>query len=429
MKIDLTGKKMLVLGGKPIASCDIVNYAKELGVYTIVTDNLTPNQSSAKKISDEFWNISTSEVESLGNAIVKNNVDAVFTGVHDFNIRKTFEVCKLIGLPFYATEEQLLMTTVKSLYKKLFQSYKIPIVPEFSINEDFNIDDLVKLEYPVILKPVEGTGGFGISICYNENDLKNNFQKAINYSFSKKVIVEKYLNAKEVTIFYIIQNGEIYLSAMADRYTSNGIKEVIPLPVAYIFPSKHLQNYNKFTNEKVIEAFKSIGLKNGTVFIQSFVDEDKFRFYDIGFRLSGTQEYNIIENVCGYNSMKMLVEFSLTGQMGFENIGNLVDPFFKGRYACIITFLCKPCTVGKFVGIDKVSSFKEVIKVVVNHDIGDVISESMTGTLNQVILRVFGITDSKVTMKKLILSIVNNIDVLSDTGNSVLMPTFNVESL
>lgn len=429
MKIDLTGKKMLVLGGKPIASCDIVNYAKELGVYTIVTDNLTPNQSSAKKISDEFWNISTAEVGNLSDSAVKNNVDAIFTGVHEFNILKTLEVCKLAGLPFYATEEQLLKTTLKSYYKKLFQSYKIPIVSEYYIDENFNKDDLGKIEYPVVVKPVDSSSGYGVSICNNEFDLKNNFKKAINYSFSKKVIVEKYLNAKEVTIFYIIQNGEIYLSAMADRYTSNGIKEVIPLPVAYIFPSKHLQNYNKFTNEKVIEAFKSIGLKNGVVFIQSFVDEDKFRFYDIGFRLSGTQEYNIIENVCGYNSMKMLVEFSLTGQMGFENIGNLVDPFFKGKYACIITFLCKPCTVGKFVGIDKVSSFKEVIKVVVNHDIGDVIPESMTGTLNQVILRVFGITDSKVTMKKLILSIVSNIDVLSDTGNSVLMPTFDVENL
>jgi biotin carboxylase len=426
MKNDLLGKKILVLGGKPIGSCDIVNYAKELGVHSIVTDFLTQEKSPAKKISDEFWNISTSEIEKLREAIVNNKVDAVFTGSHDFNIRMACEICSLVGLPFYATEDQLLKTTLKSFYKKLFQSYNIPVVPEFYIDQNFNKDDLKKIKYPVLIKPADGTGGNGISICKKESDLKNNFQKAIQFSLSKKVIVEKYINAKEVTIFYIIQNGEIYLSAMADRFTSIGIENLVPLPVAYIFPSKHLQNYLKFSNEKVIEAFRSLGLKNGMLFIQSFVDEDKFIFYDIGFRLTGTQEYNIIEEICGYNPLKMLVDFSLTGQMGVENISHLVDPYFKGKYACIITFLCKPCTVGEFVGIDKISIFPEVIKVVVNHNIGDIIPESAIGTLNQIILRVFAITDSKSKMKKLITSIISNIDILSETGNSVLLPAFDI---
>lgn len=429
MKSDLLGKKLLILGGKPIASCDIVNYAKELGVYTIVTDYLSPDQSPAKKISDEFWNISTSDVESLRDEIVKNNVDAVFTGVHEFNIWRTLEVCKLVGLPFYSTEDQLLKTSTKSVYKKLFQSHSIPIVPEFYIDENFHQEDLKKIEYPILLKPDDGAGGYGISICYNENDIKINYQKAINYSSSKKVIVEKYIKAKEVTIFYVIQNGEIYLSAMADRHTSKGSKEFIPLPVAYIFPSKYLKNYYKSQNQRVIELFKSIGLKNGMLFIQSFVDGDQFRFYDIGYRLTGTQEYHLIEKICGYNPLKMLVEFSLIGQMGHQNISDLVDPFFKGKFACNITFLCKPCTVGKFVGIDRITSYKEVIKVIKNHNTGDVISESAIGTLNQVILRVLAIIDTKSKMKELILSIISDIDVLSDTGKSVLMPAFNIKDL
>ena len=429
MKSELLGKKLLILGGKPIATYDIINYAKELGVHTIVTDNLTSDQSPAKKLSDEYWNISTSEVENLCDEISKNNVDAVFTGVHEFNIWRTLEICKLVGLPFYSTEDQLLTTTTKSIYKKLFQSHSIPIVPEFYIDENFNPDDLKKIEYPVVLKPDDGTGGYGISICYNESDLKNNFQKAVNYSNSKKVIVEKYLKSKEVTIFYIIQNGEIYLSAMADRHTSNGTANVIPLPVAYIFPSEHLQDYCNTQNEKVVEAFKSIGLKNGMMFIQSFVDGDQFRFYDIGYRLTGTQEYHIIEKICGYNPLKMMVDFSLTGQMGYGNISHLVDPFFKGKCASIVTFLCNPCTIGKFVGIDKITSHNGVIKVIKNHNSGDVISESDIGTLNQIILRVFAIADSKFKMREIISSVINNIDVLSDTGESVLLPAFDFEKI
>ena len=34
-------------------SCEMIRYAKSLGVYTITTDYLPPEKSVAKKISDE----------------------------------------------------------------------------------------------------------------------------------------------------------------------------------------------------------------------------------------------------------------------------------------------------------------------------------------------------------------------------------------
>ena len=59
------GKKMLVLGGKPIGSVELVKRAKELGAYVIVTDYLPIEQSPAKRIADECWDISTAEVNKL----------------------------------------------------------------------------------------------------------------------------------------------------------------------------------------------------------------------------------------------------------------------------------------------------------------------------------------------------------------------------
>ena len=58
-------KKLLVLGGKPIGSIELVTRAKELGLYVIVTDYLPASQSPAKQISDESWNISTADINTL----------------------------------------------------------------------------------------------------------------------------------------------------------------------------------------------------------------------------------------------------------------------------------------------------------------------------------------------------------------------------
>lgn len=46
-------KKLLMLGTSK-ASCEMIEYAKSQGIYTIVTDYLTPEKSKAKLIADEY---------------------------------------------------------------------------------------------------------------------------------------------------------------------------------------------------------------------------------------------------------------------------------------------------------------------------------------------------------------------------------------
>ena len=55
--MELFGKKLLVLGGNAL-TCDIVNTAKRLGVYVIVTDWNEVEVSPAKQIADEYMNVS-----------------------------------------------------------------------------------------------------------------------------------------------------------------------------------------------------------------------------------------------------------------------------------------------------------------------------------------------------------------------------------
>lgn len=421
-------KKLLVMAGKPIASVDIVTYARSKGIYTIVTDNLITEDSPAKLLADEAWSISTNDVEIIVNKAREEKIDAVFTGVHEFNIKKTLEVCAQLNLPFYATEKQLTVTSVKSLYKDLFRKFDIPVVPEYVV-EELDPENIPEMQFPVVLKPVDNCGGYGISICKDKNDLLTNYPRALSFSGSKKVLIERHISAKEVTIFYIIQDGSIYLSAMADRHMRDVSEGVIPLPVAYLFPSVHLNTYLKDLNVKVIKCFESIGLKNGMLFIQSFIGENGFYFYDIGFRLTGTQEYHIIEKLCSYNPLKMMVDFSLTAKMGDVDIQSLVDPFFHGKVACNITYLCKPCVIGKIEGVEKIKCIPGVIAVVLNHAVGGRIPDSAIGTLNQIIVRVFATANDKETLVKIIEQSHKLLAVYDSNNEYVLLPSISVDKI
>lgn len=402
--------KLLILAGKPIGSVDIVEYAKSLGCYVIVTDYLEKKDSPAKQLADECWNISTADVDILAEKAKEKGVNAVFTGVHEFNINMTQKLCEKLNLPFYATKEQLIQTSDKNFYKHLFKRYGIPVIEEYSINSG-------NIKYPVIVKPVDSSGAYGVKICHNRRELLKNYKTAIEYSSSKKVLIERYIDGEEVTIEYLLQDGDIQLIGMADRHIIEFEDGVLPLPNYYVWPSKYLCHFEYNFNKKVIKALKSLNLRNGMLFIQAKVEGNDIKPYDMGFRLSGTQEYRIFEKTCGVNPLKMMTNFALTGKMS-DNIYNVNADY--DIYAANITFLAKPSKIGSFIGIDEVKAMNGVIDVVKNKLENETIPDSALGTLNQVVLRVFLYSDDEDTLLEKIKTIRGKIQVLDTSGNNIL---------
>ena len=99
-------KKLLILGGKPIGSTEIVQAARKKGVYTVVADYLPETESPAKTIADEQWNISVDQIDELAKKIKAEHIDGVVAGVHEFCLRKAIQVCEKCGLPSWCTLAQ-----------------------------------------------------------------------------------------------------------------------------------------------------------------------------------------------------------------------------------------------------------------------------------------------------------------------------------
>lgn len=420
------GKKLLILGGV-VLSHEIIKQAKKQGVYVLVTDYL--EDSPGKKIADKSFMVSTTDVEGVVKLIKEEKIDGMLTGFIDSMLPYYQKICEKAGLPCYITKEQADITTNKKRFKELCRRFNVPTVEEYEIEYPFALEDIKHINYPVLIKPTDNSGGRGIHICENPEELFRDYKKTLSFSSSKKVLIERYMAAKEASIFYIIQDGEICLSAMADRYVKNSQgKGVIPLPVAYIFPSKHLKKYQETLNSKVIEMFKSIGMQNGMVYIQSFVEDGNCVFYEMGYRLTGSLEYKIISKMNGINPMELMINYALTGSMYEKPIKQLINPNYK-EWGFNITFLAKPGTVGAILGIDEVNSLEQVLDVVPAYNEGDVIPESAVGTLKQVILRVFGTAKTKEEMARLINKIHGLVKVFSKDGNNMLLDTFDTREL
>lgn len=404
-------KKILVLAGKPIGSEDIVRYAKSKGYYTIVCDYLAVENSPAKQLADESWNYSTADVDLIVKKAKEEGIDAVFTGVHEFNIARCQEICEKLKLPFYVDKQTMLNAANKSYYKNIFAKFDIPLIPQYKIED--------KKTFPILLKPVDGSGAYGLKICNSEEEFQENLPKALKFSAKGEVLIEQYIKEKEeITTVYIIKDGVPHLASVADRIVKYFDNAVIPLPIAYIWHSKYLDLYEKTIDENMKKAIQFMGLQNGMLFIQSIVKDNIIMPYDIGFRLSGTQEQNILEAMCNYNPLKLMVDYALTGKFGDSELIKKINPHFNGL-AAQITFLAEPATVGRFQGLEDVEKLNGVIRIIKNKLEGETIPQSALGTLNQVVLRVFIKADNQENLISLIKLIRDKVKILSIDGKDI----------
>lgn len=411
-------KKFLLLGGKPIGSMDILNYAKAQGYHVTVCDYLSVSESPCKQLADECWDISTADVDTIVEKAKANNIDAVFTGVHEFNIACCAEVCEKLNLPCYVTPAMWKKVSNKQYYKAVWKQYGIDIIPEFRININ-DIDE--NIEYPILLKPVDGSGARGIAICNSAQDVQTKITQTLKFSKSGVFIAEKYLtNKDEITIVYIIQNGIPYLASLADRIVYEFDKDHIPLPIGYVWTSRYLKLYQRTCDEKMKSALRSMEIKNGMIFIQAIVKDERIYPYDMGYRISGTQEHIILEKMSGYNPLKLLTDYAFGNGFGDEALIEKINPEFA-KPAAQVTFLGLTGTIHKFYGVEETEKLPNVLRVVKNHSEGEVISSESMGTLNRVLLRVFMQALDKKSLYELIKLILCKINVISDKDTRIVL--------
>ena len=73
-------KKLLILGGTA-QQIKLVEAAKKMGVYTIVTDYLV--DSPAKKVADEAWMLNIKDVDQIVERCKQEQVNGVICGYID----------------------------------------------------------------------------------------------------------------------------------------------------------------------------------------------------------------------------------------------------------------------------------------------------------------------------------------------------------
>ena len=216
---------------------------------------------------------------------------------------------------------------------------------------------------------------------------------------------------------------------MPRRITTKKQGKTSPVCIAELYTSKYTDQYFNFIHPAITDMFRGLGIKNGILNIQFFVEGNNFYAYDPGFRLQGAAPDIIINTINGFDHRKMLINYALTGSMGVEDLAEINDYKFCGKHACTLWILLKSGIIKNIYGLKELRDDPSVIYIVQRFKEGDRVMESMLGNERQVLARVYVVTDSKKELLTKIVDIQTKLSVIDEDGNNMIIDFFDASSL
>ncbi len=413
---ELKGKKLLVLAGAGVHN-KVVRTAREMGIYTIVTDNL--KESPAKLLADESWMYSITDVDAIVEQCKLEKIDGVLNFCIDPAQKPYQQICERLGLPCYGTEEQFNILTDKRNFKDYCIAHNVDIIQDYT-RQDI-LDDHV--EYPVFIKPTNSRGSRGQSICYNKEEALKGLELAEKEAIDGGIICERYMKGHQDigSAFFVIDRIP-YLVKFGDRHLGKIEDNLDKQVVCTQLPSVHASMFMENVHERVSEMIKSLGIEFGPVFLQGFIDGDTIRYYDPALRMPGGDYDIVLREATGFDTVKSLINFALTGDTKTA-AGNPANAFnLSGGTALLITIAVSPGKMAHVQGLEELLHHPNVIYGRQIIPEGAVIPAS--GDIQQRVAAIGAYVSDREQIPKCIEDIYNTYKITDENGNDMIISRY-----
>lgn len=423
MEENLHGKKLLILGANA-ETVPLVEVANDFGIKTIVTSSIT--NDPAKQVAWRAYDVDGVDVPGLIALARNENIDGVLVGVADILVQPYCKVCEALGLPCYATEKIINIFNFKDVFKNTCEKYGIHGIPEFYLDEKMDPEDLKRIQYPVMVKPVDGRSGIGMTVCYEEKEIGPAINKALKYSRKKRFIVEKYMQCDDMGMYYTFKDGVCSASCIYDRYTTDEQPGVSRVCLGGTYPSKHIKEYFARMHTNACRMFKEAGIENGVLMLSGFYEDGEFYVYDTGFRLQGEAPHLLMKEVHGFDQREMLIRFALTGTEGDIDLAKCDDAYFRGKWAATLWFLLSEGKIKKIRGMENLKNDSRIVSNVQRLYEGDEVLSSWIGTEKQVLTRLYILCETRQELAEALNEYMNKVSAIDENGNEMILKGFDV---
>ena len=190
--------------------------AKALGYYVIGI--AWAEGAVCKQFCDKFYPISFQEKEEVLRVCREEKIDGITSFSLESALPTVVHVAQAMGL-VSNTKECVRLTETKFAQRQAFEKNGIPVPQYTMLDEESRLKEL-DFCYPIIVKPLDSGGSQGVTKLDSEKGLVEAYRVAADYSRTKRVIIEEFVDGREFSVEALSYRGKHYILQITDKVTS-----------------------------------------------------------------------------------------------------------------------------------------------------------------------------------------------------------------
>ena len=310
-------KKKLAIIGANESIAILIERAKSLGYETHVF--AWQCGDPGEKAADFFYPISLSEKDLILEKCREIGVCGVCSITSDFAAPVVAYVSRHLGLPGNPERTDIVARN-KYEMRKAFKETGVIYCPRFfETNGGFNLEQIKDFSFPVIVKPTDRWSSKGITRVDSIENLQEAIKIAVSESFSKKAIVEEYVEGPEYSAECIVFNGEPTVLAFTKKKTT-GYPHYIE--TGHTQPSDIPVSKQTKIIDTIKIAIKTLGIYNSAAHAEfRIMKNGEICFMEIGARMGGDFIGTDLTPIStGIDYVKMVIDVACGKQPCFEQV-------------------------------------------------------------------------------------------------------------
>ena len=332
-------KKIVVLGAGPIrigqgvefdySTVHAVMTIKKAGYEAIIINNNPETVSTDYTTADKlyFEPLTTEDVMNIIEFEKPDGVIASLGGQTAINLAQplTDRGVKIIGTDCEAIDK----AENRDAFEKLLSELHIPQPTGKAVTKiQDGIDAAARIGYPVLVRPSFVLGGRAMQIVANEKQLRHYLKTAVEIDEDKPVLVDKYIEGREVEIDAICDGRDVFVPGIMELVERTGVHSGDSVSV---YPTFSISNKVKGI---ILQYAKKLGLGIGIVGlfnIQFIVDKDDNVFIiEVNPRSSRTVPF--LSKATGYSLADIATEVILGKSLKEQGIFDIYPEEKKRWY-------------------------------------------------------------------------------------------------
>jgi biotin carboxylase len=318
-------KRVLIVGcGFPQLS--LLRAAKRLGLHVIGAD--ANPQAVGTPFCDEFFEVSTSDVDTLSDLVARARAGAMTTTGSEVALRAAAQVAERCRLPFYADPETVRKCQDKDAMRAAYTAAGVA-APVFARCQSLaEARAFARAQgFPLVVKPSRGWGQRGVARVDAEEGLSSAFDEAYAQSSGAGlplVVLEKWLTGREYSVNGWITRGRLASYCVTERITVPGNKP-LGVMVAEVYPSGLSPSDEARVVEEARRGAAALGHVRGPCYSQVSFGPDGCTLFETAARLGGGFDADVTRLASGVDLYTRVLGVAL-GEPSLEAQGSTGEP-------------------------------------------------------------------------------------------------------